>query len=86
MDILSQEEFRAAIESKFGLEMSDERFRSMLDRMPLDEEGNVKYADFMAQFDTRCVLKMVFLKIKKGEIKPVEENYYKFVSFENEER
>ena len=55
MDILSQEEFRAAIESKFGLEMSDERFRSMLDRMPLDEEGNVKYADFMAQFDTRCV-------------------------------
>ena len=55
LDILSQEEFRAAIESKFGLEMSDERFRSMLDRMPLDEEGNVKYADFMAQFDTRCV-------------------------------
>ena len=55
LDILSQEEFRAAIESKFGLEMTDDQFRAMLDRVPLDEEGNVKYADFMTQFDTRWV-------------------------------
>ena len=55
MDVVSQEEFRAAIESRFDLEMTDDQFRSLVDHVPLDEEGNVRYADFMAQFDTRCV-------------------------------
>ncbi len=33
--------------------MSDEEFTMFVDRLPLDEEGNVKYAEFMADFDTR---------------------------------
>ena len=53
LDFISQEEFRAAIESRFNLEMNDMQFRGLIDRVPLDSEGNVKYADFMAQFDTR---------------------------------
>lgn len=58
LDILSQEEFRAAIESKFGVEMTDKQFRSMLDGVPLDEDGNVKYSEFMAQFDTKLVVRV----------------------------
>ena len=50
---MSQEEFRAAIESRFEMEMTDDQYRSLIDRVPLDEEGNVRYADFMAQFDTK---------------------------------
>lgn len=50
---VSQEEFRAAIESRTGVEMAEEHFQALVDRLPLDEDGNVKYADFMAQFDVR---------------------------------
>ena len=53
LDYISQEEFRAAVESRFDLEISEDQFRAFLDRVPLDHDGNVKYAEFMAQFDTR---------------------------------
>ena len=52
-DIISQEEFRAAIESRFNLEMTGQQYRMLIDRVPLDGDGNVKYAEFMAQFDTK---------------------------------
>ena len=48
---VSQEEFRAAIESRTGLELTDDQFSTFVDRLPLDIDGNVKYAEFMAQFD-----------------------------------
>ena len=54
-DTISQEEFRAAIESRFNLELTDGQFEGFLDRIPLDEEGNVLYARFMQQFDTKYV-------------------------------
>ena len=53
LDVISQEEFRAAVESRFDIEMTDDQFTAFIDRVPLDAEGNVRYADFMAQFDTR---------------------------------
>ncbi|XP_053556230.1 EF-hand calcium-binding domain-containing protein 6-like [Bombina bombina] len=52
-NVVSQQEFRAAIESRFGVEITDEDFEQLLDRMPLDEDGNVKYPHFMAMFDSR---------------------------------
>ncbi|XP_076819252.1 EF-hand calcium-binding domain-containing protein 6-like isoform X2 [Clavelina lepadiformis] len=52
-DLISQQEFRAAIESRFGLEMDDEEFEIFMEQVPLDAEGNVRYPDFMAQFDTK---------------------------------
>ncbi|CAH1794326.1 unnamed protein product [Owenia fusiformis] len=52
-DLLSQEAFRAAIESRFNLGMTDEQFQTFIEHVPLNHEGMVKYADFMAQFDTR---------------------------------
>lgn len=52
-DVISQQEFRAAIESRFQLEISDDDFEMFLEHIPLDEFGQVRYAEFMAQFDTK---------------------------------
>ncbi|CAN2388670.1 EF-hand domain pair [Pristimantis euphronides] len=52
-NVVSQQEFRAAIESRFGVEITDEDFEQLLDRIPLDEDGNVRYPHFMAMFDSR---------------------------------
>ncbi|XP_076452836.1 EF-hand calcium-binding domain-containing protein 6-like isoform X2 [Babylonia areolata] len=62
-DAVSQEEFRAAIESRFNLELSDQQFESFLDQVPLDEDGNVLYARFMQQFDTRGQAPSLFAAI-----------------------
>ena len=53
--MISQEEFRAAIESRFNMELTNSQFESFLDRVPLDVEGNVLYTRFMQQFDARSV-------------------------------
>ncbi|KAH9502531.1 hypothetical protein Btru_068907 [Bulinus truncatus] len=53
LDYISQEEFRAAIESRFNLNLTDDQFESFIDRVPLDEDGNVLYPKFMQQFDAR---------------------------------
>ncbi|XP_005168423.1 EF-hand calcium-binding domain-containing protein 6 isoform X2 [Danio rerio] len=50
---ISKEEFRAAVETRFGLEISEPQFEQLLDRLPLDRHGNVQYPIFMAAFDTR---------------------------------
>ncbi|KAL4640541.1 EF-hand calcium-binding domain-containing protein 6-like isoform X1 [Arapaima gigas] len=51
--VVSQTEFRAALESRFRLEMTDAQFEQLLDSLPLDADGNVQYLLFMAAFDTR---------------------------------
>lgn len=61
-NVISQEEFRAAIESRFQLTLNDDQFDSFIDRVPLDEEGNVRYSEFMQQFDTRYVVSVVNTK------------------------
>lgn len=53
LNVISQEEFRAAIESRFNFHLQDDKFDAFVDRLPLDEDGNIKYADFMQQFDTK---------------------------------
>lgn len=52
-DVVSQEEFRAAIESRFNMELTNGQFESFVDQVPLDTDGNVMYAKFMQQFDAR---------------------------------
>ncbi|XP_005282043.2 EF-hand calcium-binding domain-containing protein 6-like isoform X2 [Chrysemys picta bellii] len=52
-EVISQQEFQAAVESRFGVEITDEEFELLLDRIPLDEDGNVRYPQFMAMFDSR---------------------------------
>lgn len=59
-NVISQEEFRAAIESRFHLTLSDCQFESFIDRIPLDEDGYVRYADFMQLFDTKGMAPSLF--------------------------
>ncbi|XP_043561761.1 EF-hand calcium-binding domain-containing protein 6 [Chiloscyllium plagiosum] len=59
-NIISQQEFRAAIESRFGVEITDEEFELLIDRIPLDEDGNVWYPQFMAMFDSRKGVSSIF--------------------------
>nr|XP_048703908.1 EF-hand calcium-binding domain-containing protein 6-like isoform X4 [Caretta caretta] len=59
-EVISQQEFQAAIESRFGVEITDEEFELLLDRIPLDEDGNVRYPQFMAMFDSRRGLPSLF--------------------------
>ncbi|GCB76167.1 hypothetical protein scyTo_0020984, partial [Scyliorhinus torazame] len=37
----------------FGVEITDEEFELFIDRIALDEDGNVRYPQFMAMFDSR---------------------------------
>lgn len=50
---MSQEQFRAAIESRFELGMSDEEWEQFLSSVPLDNDGMVLYVQFMSRFDTK---------------------------------
>ncbi|XP_020372348.2 EF-hand calcium-binding domain-containing protein 6 [Rhincodon typus] len=59
-NVISQQEFRAAIESRFGVEITDEEFELLIDRIPLDEDGNVRYPQFMAMFDSRKGVSSIF--------------------------
>ncbi|KAJ7404757.1 hypothetical protein BTVI_71133 [Pitangus sulphuratus] len=36
---------------KFGVEITDEEFELLLDRIPLDEDGNVRFPQFTPRFD-----------------------------------
>lgn len=50
--LLTQQQFRAAIEGRFELNMSEQEFESFLKKVPIDSEGMVKYVEFMSKFDT----------------------------------
>ncbi|XP_075786420.1 EF-hand calcium-binding domain-containing protein 6-like isoform X4 [Pelodiscus sinensis] len=65
-EVISQQEFQAAIESRFGVEITDEEFELLLDRIPLDEDGNVRYPQFMAMFDSRFDIQP---EVTRGEIR-----------------
>ncbi|XP_067932216.1 EF-hand calcium-binding domain-containing protein 6-like [Watersipora subatra] len=71
-DVISQEEFRAAIESRFNVEMSDEQFRVLIDNIPITNEGDVKYAEFMAQFDTRGDTQSLFTTTGSPKHAPIK--------------
>ncbi|XP_056017223.1 EF-hand calcium-binding domain-containing protein 6-like isoform X8 [Ostrea edulis] len=62
LNVISQEEFRAAVESRFNFHLQDDQFDAFVDRLPLDEDGNIKYADFMQHFDTKGKAKSLFEK------------------------
>ena len=51
--ILSEKQFRAVIESKFKIEISNENFKKLMNKVPKDENGMVKYVQFMSNFDSR---------------------------------
>ena len=50
--LLTQQQFRAAVEGRFELNMSDQEFEAFLKKIPIDGDGMVKYIEFMSKFDT----------------------------------
>lgn len=49
---ISKQEFRAAIESHFSIELTDSDFEEFLREVPKDSLDRIKYLDFMTKFDT----------------------------------
>ncbi|XP_050394782.1 EF-hand calcium-binding domain-containing protein 6 [Patella vulgata] len=68
MDRISLEAFRAAVESRFNLELRDDQFESFVDHLPLDEDGDVIYGEFMKQFDTKGKAQSLFNGKKRPDI------------------
>lgn len=50
--VVSRDDFRAVLESKLDIELTDSQYTSLLDQVQLDKYGNVRYQEFMAQFDS----------------------------------
>ncbi|XP_070545330.1 EF-hand calcium-binding domain-containing protein 6-like [Ptychodera flava] len=75
-DHITQEEFRAAIESRFEIEISDDEFAELIDKVPLDDEGYVKYPEFMSQFDTKGPAPSLFESkdavVKKADVMKIQ--------------
>ena len=40
------------MEGRFELNMSDQEFDAFLKKVPIDNDGMVKYVEFMSKFDT----------------------------------
>ncbi|KAH9581390.1 hypothetical protein MS3_00008544 [Schistosoma haematobium] len=51
--IVSPENFRIILFNHFGYEFTKESFNEFLNLLPLDLNGNVKYAEFMRQFNLK---------------------------------
>ena len=49
---ISKQEFRAAIESHFGIELTDSEFESFVSHVPKDISQKIRYLDFMTKFDS----------------------------------
>jgi Ca2+-binding EF-hand superfamily protein len=49
---LNKQEFRAAIESHFHIELSEDEFEEFYRELPRDSLNKIKYLEFMTRFDT----------------------------------
>lgn len=50
------------------MEITDEEFELLLDRIPLDEDGNVRYPQFLSKFDLWCVGYAFYFSFMSGII------------------
>ncbi|XP_069755988.1 EF-hand calcium-binding domain-containing protein 6-like [Narcine bancroftii] len=52
LDVISLQTFWGILNSRFGINMTDEEMNFLKNRVPLDRQGNVKYLEFMSTFDS----------------------------------
>jgi Ca2+-binding EF-hand superfamily protein len=52
VNTINKREFRATIESSFGIELSDQDFEDFMKSVPTDGPNKVLYLEFMTKFDT----------------------------------
>lgn len=63
------ETFRKILRDQYGFDFSDNEFNLfLLENLPLDKNGDVKYVDLMKQFDTRCSEPSLFGEQLNGSI------------------
>ncbi|XP_041426028.1 EF-hand calcium-binding domain-containing protein 6 isoform X2 [Xenopus laevis] len=48
---ISQRDFRAILQERFSIQITDEDFKCLLEKLPVDPHGGIKYLDFMDTFD-----------------------------------
>lgn len=53
---------------RFGVEITDEEFELLLDRIPLDEDGNVRYPRFVDRFDSWYAAYAFYFSFVRGII------------------
>eukprot|EP00795_Rhopilema_esculentum_P012732 gene12732-3457_t len=70
---LSDKQFRAVIESKFKIELSEEVFKSLLKKVPVDDNGMVKYVEFMSNFDSREAKSLFDAKSTVADLRDVND-------------
>ena len=49
---ISKQEFRAALESHFGIELTDDEFEKLMREVPCDNLNRVQYLEYMTRFDS----------------------------------
>ena len=49
---ISKQEFRAALESHFEIELTELEFEEFFRHIPRDNMNRIKYLEFMTRFDT----------------------------------
>lgn len=52
MNVISQQDLREILERRFCIKVTDEEFSHLLERIPVDQHGAIRYLDFMAKFDS----------------------------------
>ncbi|KAM8924698.1 EF-hand calcium-binding domain-containing protein 6-like [Pelodytes ibericus] len=51
LNVISHQDFRAIMEARYSIKLTDEEFACLLERLPVDHSGGIRYLDFMARFD-----------------------------------
>lgn len=57
---IAKSEFQALLESRFGLEMDSDELNRLLKNVQLDKKENIKYPEFLSQFDAGRENKSLF--------------------------
>ncbi|XP_069835885.1 EF-hand calcium-binding domain-containing protein 6-like [Dendropsophus ebraccatus] len=53
LKVLSPQDFRAILEKRFSIKVTDEEFAHVVETLPVDHYGDIRYLEFMATFDSR---------------------------------
>jgi len=71
--VISEKQFRAVIESRFKVDLSEESFKKLMEKVPLDENGMVKYVEFMSTFDSREAKSLFDAKSTVADLRDIQE-------------
>ncbi|XP_053305991.1 EF-hand calcium-binding domain-containing protein 6-like [Spea bombifrons] len=51
LNVISQQDFRTIIEQKYAIKVTEEEFAGLLEKLPVDHRGGIRYLEFMSRFD-----------------------------------